>query len=107
VSVSATLAYSATATGPTTPAALDTAMAAVDLTFDAIEQITGCTFISDITTTALTVVTRTIVFDINTAQFQSSFPPGSDQAAPFRGLYTQTLSAALDCIITEAAVVLA
>jgi hypothetical protein len=101
MSLTATLAYEAVAVGPTVPANLEAAMIAVDLTFSAIEQATGCTFLSDTTTLVGATATRTIVFDINTAQFIAEFPAGTDQAAPFYGLYTQALSGALNCPITE------
>jgi hypothetical protein len=101
MSLTATLAYEATAVGPTVPANLEAAMQVVDLTFNAIEQATGCTLISDVTTLVGSIATRTIVFDINTAQFKAEFPAGTDQAAPFYGLYTQALSRALNSLITE------
>jgi hypothetical protein len=107
MSSTATLEYQATATGPTTPANLETAMAAVSLDENAIETITGCTLTSDTTTLAGAVATRTIVFAINTTQFEACFPAGTDQAAPFRGLYTQALSSGLNTFITEIPVVIA
>ncbi len=102
----ATLMYEATAVGPTQPAELEATMGGYDLTFSAIEQATGCTFISDVTALLGSVVTRTIVFDINTAQFLASFPAGQE-ATPFVGLYTQALSGAVDSFITEVPVVIA
>jgi hypothetical protein len=107
VSSTATLTYSATAVGPTTVANLAAAMAAVDLDFGEIETATGCTFGSDTTTEVGQVVTRTIVFDINNATFLGNFPNGTDQASPFRNLYTLVLSESLACFITAGAVVIA
>jgi hypothetical protein len=107
VSSTATLVYYATAVGPVVPAALEAAMAAVDIGEVQIETITGCTLTSDTTTLAGPIATRTIVFDIATAIFQEQFPPGSDQAGPFYGLYTQVLSGALDCPIAEVLPVIA
>lgn len=48
------------------------------------------------TTLVGAVATRTIVFDITGAAFQANFPVGTDQAAPFQGLYTQVLAGALN-----------
>jgi hypothetical protein len=64
----ATLTYSATAVAPVTANALEAAMAAVELDFEAIEQKTGCTKRSDTITKgegadAITS-TRTIVFNL-------------------------------------------
>jgi hypothetical protein len=107
VSNTATLVYHATAVGPTVPANLAAAMTAVDLDFVEIETATGCTLVSDITTTVGSVVTRTIVFDTNTAAFAERFPAGSDQASPFTGLYTMALSGGLNCLIKEDPVLIA
>jgi hypothetical protein len=106
MAATATLMYEATAVGPTQPADLEAAIAGLDLVFSAIEQSTGCTLLSDTTTLAGPVVTRTIVFDIHTAQFLASFPTGQE-AVPFIGLYTQALSGAVDSFITEVPVVIA
>jgi hypothetical protein len=107
MSTTATLAYSATAVGPTTVADLETAMEDVPLDFTEIETVTGCTLTSDTTTVSGQVVTRTIVFSITAATFQTYFPPGTDQAGPFYGLYTHVLSHALACLITAADPVIA
>jgi hypothetical protein len=107
VSNTATLQYTATATGPTVPANLETAMAAVELDESAIETVTGCTLTSDVTTLVGSVATRTIIFGINNATFQGNFPAGTDQASPFRALYGSVLSAALACPVTEIPVVIA
>lgn len=107
MSSSATLAYSATAFGPMSPANLEAAMSSIILDEAEIETATGCTLTSDITTLHLSVVTRTIIFDIAPATFQANFPLGTDQAAPFRGLYTQALSGGLNTLIAENPVVIA
>lgn len=107
MSSTATLAYSATAAGPTLPANLLTAMEAVNLDESEIETVTGCTLTSDTSALSGATATRTIVFAINTATFEANFPSGTDQAAPFRGLYTQAFSGALSCPIVETPVVIA
>jgi len=107
VSSTATLAYEITA-APTVPVAnLAAAVAAVALSFTAIETVTGCTLASDTTTTLGQVVTRTIVFDINTAQFIAQFPAGTDQACPFRDLYTHELAHFLNTKVAPQPVVIA
>jgi hypothetical protein len=107
VSSTATLAYSATARGPVSVAALAAAMAAVAIDYTQIQEVTGAVETSDQTASTGQVVTRTIIFGITSAQFQSQFPAGTDQAQAFRGLYTQQLSQALDTYITETPVVIA
>jgi hypothetical protein len=107
MSNSCTIAYSATAVGPTTVTALETAMGLVALDEGAIETITGCTLTSDSTTSAGQVVTRTIVFNLTPAAFQANFPPPADQSAPFWNLYTGALAAALFCPVVAANPVLA
>jgi hypothetical protein len=97
-----TLAYTVQLISPNlTTAQLSALLAAVDVDKQAIQDITGCTLVSD-TTTGLT---RTFVYDL-TAQFISEFPATSDQAAPFRDLYTHTLAAQLQSMITAAAPVI-
>lgn len=103
----ATLVYHATSFGPTSPAKLEAAMAAIVLDPSGIEQVTGAVLDSDSTTLLGTIATRTLIFDISGPQFQGSFPVGTDQAAPFRGLYKQALSAGLNTKITEDPVVIA
>lgn len=39
--------------------------------------------------------------------FQGNFPPGSDQAAPFKNLYTHALGAYLGSVVTDLGVVIA
>jgi hypothetical protein len=89
-----------------TPATLETVMAGVVLGTDQIEQMTGAVLFSDITTLTGSTANRTVVFDITGAAFQANFPVGTDQAAPFRGLYTQVLSAAIKTKIIEDPVVI-
>lgn len=107
MSNTATLVYHATAQGPVTPTALEAAMAAVVLDPLPIEQITGCTLTSDNTTLGGSTATRTIVFAINTAAYVANFPAGTDQAAPFRDLYTHQLSGGLNCKVIEDPVAIA
>ena len=103
MSNTATLVYTATITGPTTQTNLNTAMAAVALGLAAIAQLTGCALTSDTTANSgATQVTRTIVYDLTPAAFQANFPVSSDQSAPFRGLYKETLQTRLQCLVTEA-----
>jgi hypothetical protein len=97
VSTTATLSYTVTAVGPTVPATLETALAAVQLDLNAIETMTGCTLASDTTGLSGSVATRTIVFNINTGAFEANFPAGTDQTAPFNSLYDGAISLALDC----------
>jgi hypothetical protein len=106
VSITATLTYHATAAGPTSPAKLEAAMAAIPLDPGPIEQATGAVLNSDVTSILGFVATRTIIFGIASAQFQGSFPIGTDQAAPFRGLYAQALSAGLNTKISEDPVII-
>jgi len=106
MSTTATLEYSVTAFGPMLPATLEAALAAVALDEQAIQDQTGCTFNSDTTTLVGATASRTIVFNINTATFEANFPAGSDQACPFRGLYSQTISGALATFVTETPVVI-
>jgi hypothetical protein len=107
MSSTAILSYSATAVGPVVPANLEAAMVAVDVQELGIEQITGAVLSGGATSIAGKVVTRTFIYDIATNLFQAQFPAGTDQASPFRGLFTQTLGAALKCPIAEAPVVIA
>jgi hypothetical protein len=107
MSTSATLAYSVTAFGPTVPATLEAALAAVVLNYAGIEDMTGAVLASDTTGLTGSVATRTIVFTISGATFQLRFPPGSDQSAPFNNLYTQTLAAGVKSFVTSASVVIA
>ena len=107
MSTTATLAYSATATGPTTPAALEAAMAAVVLDPVPINEVTGSSLTSDTTGLAGPVATRTLVFNITSADFQTRFPPATDQASPFRDLFTHVLAHKLNTKIAVAPVVIA
>jgi hypothetical protein len=107
MSSTATLAYSATAQGPTVPANLEAALAAIDLDPTPIFDMTAAVLATDTTTLTGTIATRTLVFNITNAEFQTRFPPTTDQACPFRGLYLQTIAGTLGTIVTEAAVVIA
>lgn len=107
MSSTATLTYEVTAVGPTVPSNLETAMAAVVLNHTGIAEITGAALASDTTTIAGPVVTRTVVFDIATTDFQRRFPVGSDQGAPFRGIYTSFFGAQFNTQVNEQPVVIA
>ena len=107
MSATATLVYHATAQGPVTPTALDAAMSGITLDKAPIEQMTGCTLVSDITTLGGATANRTIIFAINTAAYVANFPAGTDQAAPFRDLYTHQLAAGLKCKVLADPVVIA
>lgn len=107
MTVSATLSYTVTSTGPVSPAALEAAMTAVVLDPSGIEQATGATLTSDVTSLIGLTAERVLIFDIAGAAFQANFPPGSDQASPFRGLYLQSLSGALNSFVHENPVILA
>jgi hypothetical protein len=107
VSATATLVYHATAQGPVTPTALEAAMTGIVLDKAPIEQMTGCTLISDVTTLGGATANRTIVFAINTAAFVAKFPAGSDVASPFVDLYTHQLAAGLKCKVLADPVVIA
>lgn len=106
MSTRATLVYHATVFGPTSPAALEAAMAALTLDPTPIQEATGAVLFSDTTGLAGSVATRTIVFNISPATFVARFPAGTDQASPFRDLYTHQLAAGLKTVITADAVVL-
>jgi len=82
-------------------------MAAVVLVPAEINRVTGSALTSDTTTLVGSVATRTLVFDITSATFQSRFPATGDQAAPFRDLYTYQLANALKCFVTADAPVIA
>lgn len=103
----ATLTYQATAVGPVVPANLEAAMAAVDVQDVGLEEITGATATGGSTGVTGATVTRTFTFNIATTEFQKRFPAGTDQACPFRAVYAQRLSGALNCFITEQPVVIA
>jgi hypothetical protein len=107
VSATATLTYHATVQGPITPTALAAAMAAITLDPLPISQMTGCTLTSDNTTLTGGTANRTLVFAINTAAYVANFPAGTDQAAPFRDLYTHQLAAGLKCKVLADPVVIA
>lgn len=107
MSTTATLAYSATATGPTTPAALEAAMAAVVLDPAPINEVTGSSLTSDITTISGATVTRTLVFNISSATFQTRFPVGTAQNSPFVDLFSHVLAHKLNTKIAVAPVVIA
>lgn len=107
MSLTATLVYHATAQGPVTPDELEAAMTAVVLDPAPIQTITGCTLTSDTTSLGGATATRTLVFDINTAAYIANFPAGTDQAAPFRDLYTHQLAAGLMCKIVADPVAIA
>jgi hypothetical protein len=81
-------------------------MTDIPLDYSGIEQATGAILNSDVTSLLGLVATRTIIFGIASAQFQGSFPVGTDQAAPFRGLYAQALSAGLNTKISEDPVII-
>lgn len=98
MAVTATVAYSVKAVGPTTPSNLATAMVAVDLPTSDLEPM-GVTLASD-TTVPGPVVVRTIVFNLS-ALFNELFPPGTDQTAMFQNLYTFILSNQLESVVTE------
>jgi hypothetical protein len=102
----ATLVYTVTRAKPIKIADLVTAVGNVVLTTDELTQC-GVTLNSDITAMVDgDHAARTIVFDLS-ADFIVQFPDNTDQAAPFRGLFTQTLSAALKTVVAAAAPVLA
>jgi len=101
------LTYHAVATGPVTPAALEAAMTAIVLDPTSIEQATGCTFVSDLTTLAGATATRTVIFNINTARFIAQFPAGTDVASPFRDLFTHILGLGLNSKVVADAVIIA
>jgi len=107
MSSTATLEYSVTAQGPITPTQIESALSGVLINYLPIEEITGAALSSDVTTLAGSVASRTIVFNITGVHFQTRFPPGTDQAAPFRGLYLQTLAGTLGAVVTEHPVVIA
>jgi hypothetical protein len=107
VTVSATLSYTVTATGPVSPAALEAAMTAVVLDPSGIEQATGAVLSTDTTSLVGSTAERTLVFNIAGAEFQTRFPPGTDQSCPFIGLYKQALSGALNSFVVENPVILA
>lgn len=98
------IAYSATAAAAVKPTTLQSAMSLVFLPTGAngdITQIADVTLLSDTTTIAGSVVTRTLNFTPG-AQFPLRFPPAGDQAAPFRQLYTAILANALSTKVTAA-----
>ena len=107
MSNTATLVYHATAAGPVVPTTLEAVMAAVDLDFAAIEAVTGCTFVSDVTGLTGSTANRTIVFGLNNADYLANFPAGTDQSCPFVELYTQALSAAIKTKVIADPVVIA
>jgi hypothetical protein len=66
----------------------------------------GATVFSDAAAINGGNVERTIVFHFQAA-FYTNFPNGTDQASPFRGLYTQILAYKLVSAVVEVPVVLA
>lgn len=101
MSATATLKYAVRIQGPITQAALIAALTAIPLSIVPL-NLFGVSLTSD--TTAAVGVTgaeRTIVYDISGAEFQTLFPPGSDQASPFRGLYTQTIGQVIKSPVIE------
>jgi hypothetical protein len=107
MSTTATLKYVVSIQGPITQAALVAALTAIPLSITPLD-VFGASLTSD-TTAAVGALEaeRTIVFDIAGAQFQTNFPPGTDQASPFRGLYTQTIGQAIKSPVTEVPVAIA
>jgi hypothetical protein len=103
MSTTATLVYSVVAVGPTVPANLEAAVAAVSLAQQEadFETVTGATLTSDTTTLVGVTVTRTIVFGITSAQFVQQFPAGTDQGAPFRGLFQQAIGGGVASPVKE------
>ena len=93
MAVSATLVYTIAPATATPIAALDGAVNAVPLPTSDMTQI-GVTLASDTTAIVPPNVVRTIVFNLG-PEFNVDFPPGTDQAAPFRDLYTHALGAGL------------
>lgn len=99
------IVYTVTAVALVLPTVLQAKMAAVPLptgpTGD-ITQVTGAVLATDVTTISGQDVTRTINFTLG-AEFNTEFPPGSDQASPFRELYTSILANALSTKVVAAA----
>lgn len=61
--------------------------------------LTGATVTSDTTSSAGGTASRTVVFNIASAQFQAQFP--SDVVSPFRGLLTLPIGKYVNAVVVE------
>ena len=97
-----TLIYKTNATGMRTASQLAAAMNAASVpTPSWVTPITGATVISDNTTSGGGVATRTIIYNVATPVFERRFR--NNPTAPFYGLMTQILRAAIGQPVLEAA----
>lgn len=106
MTTSATISYAVTPSGPVSQAQLETALEAVSLD-PTVPNTLGATLTSDTTAIVGAAVVRTLVWNISSAEYQSNFPVGTDQGAPFRDLYTQTIGFFLKTKVTAGTVVIA
>jgi hypothetical protein len=99
--VSVTCVYKINASGQLTPAQLVTPMSAISVPIPVeFLELTGATVTSDNTVVGATSTTRTVVFNITAAQFQSQFP--DDPLGPFWGLLTLPIAEYVNASVLEA-----
>jgi hypothetical protein len=97
-----TLQYAVNATGIRSLAQIAGVMASAPRP-SWITAVTGATFVSDATAIVGSQVVRTIVYDVSTPIFEVRFPGTlASKAAPFFGLMTGILRAALNQPVIEA-----
>jgi hypothetical protein len=98
MSTQATLIYQIT---PVPPLSLNQLLAAVTAITLSTGDMTnfGATLVSDTTTIEISLVQRTVVYDISSAQFQANFPGNANAASPFVDLFTHELGGALGMVV--------